>query len=222
MISRKISPKTKLQPCWARHITSRKTRLRSNVWNIIMAWAALCITRHTLILKNHRISWQMPNVNLVSLTQLVSMLFQKSLNLCRLMKIQISDRKIRSKCLSECQTVEEQLEGKLEESFSNILPYISIARQSSQSVTRHHQSQNHRIVNQLIRTALKLLQFLVKSASLSRKLYKQESLIFLKSSWKYSWKSEQFNSKRVWIRAKITNTKELIGKHWETIKIRYT
>ena len=221
MISRKISPKTKLQPCWAKHITNRKTRLRNNVWNIIMAWA-LCITKHTLILKTRRISWQMPNVNLVSHTQLDSILLQKLLNLCQLIKIQISDRKIRSKCLSECQTVEEQLEGKLEESFSNILPYISIARQSSQSVTRHHQSQHHLIVSQLIRTALKLLQFPVKSASLSRKPYKQGSLTFLRSSWKYNWMSKQVNSQRVWIRAKITNTKELIGKQWETTKIRYT
>ena len=120
MISRKISQKTKLLPCWARHITSRKTKPRSNVWNIIMVWA-LCITKHTLILNSHRISWQMPKVNLVSLTQLDSILLQKMLNLCQLKKILISDRKIRSKCLSECQTAEVQLEGKLEESFSNIL-----------------------------------------------------------------------------------------------------
>ena len=186
MISRKISQKTKLLPCWARHITSRKTKPRSNVWNIIMAWA-LCITKHTLILNSHRISWQMPKVNLVSLTQLDSILLQKMLNLCQLKKILFSDRKIRSKCLSECQTVEEQLEEKLEESCSNILPYISIARQSSQSVTRHHQLLHHRIVNQLIRTALKLLQFLVKSVSLSPKPCKQGSPISPRSSWKYSW-----------------------------------
>ena len=66
----------------------------------------------------------MPHVSSVSLIRLDSTLLPKVLNLRQIMRNKIANKTIRSKCLSESQTAEEQIEEKSEESCSNILLYI--------------------------------------------------------------------------------------------------